>query len=301
MPRYQFAMCWISSPTNSPDKPVAVWVKSRNVHQWYAALSPRCSAARGCAISCGTCLRGHLWLKHFERIVHTVGCRREGWLENRLRPATASLVAVCRCCCCCCLFTSPSVLHGWARRLSLDALSQVQEGKYKRAKEYFNAALVANPKHAAAWHGLGMLEMNEGNLVAARDTFKQGIGKVDEPSPFLYEGIGRLAAGLGLAQEARYWFREGTNSALGAKSNALWGSWGHMEWKVAGDTEQARYCFEMALKIFDRNRYVHLTWASMEKSLSNVDEAARILREGIKKNPTDAALQQVLLCAAPLL
>jgi hypothetical protein len=43
-----------------------------------------------------------------------------------------------------------------------DSLSWVQ---------YYNAAVLVDPKHAAAWHGWGMLEQAEGNLVAARDTW----------------------------------------------------------------------------------------------------------------------------------
>ena len=37
--------------------------------------------------------------------------------------------------------------------------------------QYYQAAVLVDPKHAAAWHGWGMLEHSEGNLVAARDTW----------------------------------------------------------------------------------------------------------------------------------
>ena len=56
---------------------------------------------------------------------------------------------------------------------------------------------------------------------------------------------------------------------------------------------QARYCFDMALRVFSRSRYVHLTLATLEKSVGNWDEAARLMVEGMKLNPTDAALPQV--------
>ena len=56
---------------------------------------------------------------------------------------------------------------------------------------------------------------------------------------------------------------------------------------------QARYCFGMALQVFPRSRYVHLSLATMEKSLGNWDEAARLMLDGMRMNPTDAALPQV--------
>lgn len=35
--------------------------------------------------------------------------------------------------------------------------------------QLFDAAIVANKKHAASWHGWGLLEKRQGNLVKARD------------------------------------------------------------------------------------------------------------------------------------
>jgi hypothetical protein len=35
--------------------------------------------------------------------------------------------------------------------------------------QLYDAALVANKKHAAAWHGWGLLEKRQGNLMKAKD------------------------------------------------------------------------------------------------------------------------------------
>lgn len=35
--------------------------------------------------------------------------------------------------------------------------------------QYFEAAVLVDPGHAAAWHAWGMLEKREGNFVKARD------------------------------------------------------------------------------------------------------------------------------------
>jgi tetratricopeptide (TPR) repeat protein len=96
-----------------------------------------------------------------------------------------------------------------------------------------------------------------------------------------------------LVGEARYWLREGTNTPIGAKSNALWCTWGNLEWKQVGDTTAAAYCFDMALRVYPRSRYALLSLGLMEKANGNVKRAKELLRRGAKLNPTDAALRQV--------
>jgi tetratricopeptide (TPR) repeat protein len=92
----------------------------------------------------------------------------------------------------------------------------------------------------------------------------------------------------------RYWFREGTNSKVGAQSIALWTAWGNMEWKAAGDSTTAGYCFDMALKVFPKSRYALLSYATMEKALGNSEHAVELLTFAAKHNPTDAPVRQVL-------
>jgi hypothetical protein len=41
------------------------------------------------------------------------------------------------------------------------------------SEQLFDAATVADKKHAAAWHGWGMLEKKQGNLLRARDLWKK--------------------------------------------------------------------------------------------------------------------------------
>lgn len=171
--------------------------------------------------------------------------------------------------------------------------SCVQKQNWAKAKQYLEAALTAHDGHAAAWHSLGKLAEARGDVLQARNAYMQGLRKVETPSAYLYEAIGSLARRVGLIDEARYWFREGTNTAAGGRSNALWSSWGAMEWRQAGDLEQAQYCFKMALKLYSRNRYVHLTWAAMERSQGNHSAALTLAKRGVAKNPTDALLHQV--------
>ena len=49
-------------------------------------------------------------------------------------------------------------------------------GKSALARQLYDASTVAEPSHAAAWHGWGLLEKKEGNLLRARDLWlKVGI------------------------------------------------------------------------------------------------------------------------------
>jgi len=47
--------------------------------------------------------------------------------------------------------------------------------------QLFDAAIVANKQHAAAWHGWGMLERKQGNLVKAKDLWMK-VGDCKPPS-----------------------------------------------------------------------------------------------------------------------
>ena len=49
------------------------------------------------------------------------------------------------------------------------AMLESRCGKIAQARKLFDAALVANRKHAAAWHGWGHMEKRQGNLLKAKD------------------------------------------------------------------------------------------------------------------------------------
>lgn len=108
----------------------------------------------------------------------------------------------------------------------------MQEGNVAAARKCYDAALVADSRHAAAYHGWAMLEREAGNYVTARDALVRGITATrDNPSSYLLDAIGNLAAHVGLLDEARDWFRAGTNTIAGANSHAIYTSWACLEWK----------------------------------------------------------------------
>ena len=74
---------------------------------------------------------------------------------------------------------------------------------------------MAAPTHAAAWHGWGLLEKQQGNFLRARDLWLKGIQalrKSDAPNPYLYQSLAVLASEMDCVEEARKWFREGTRT-----------------------------------------------------------------------------------------
>eukprot|EP00892_Ulva_mutabilis_P003111 jgi/Ulvmu1/12800/UM097_0029.1 len=168
-----------------------------------------------------------------------------------------------------------------------------KEANYAPARKFFQAAITANAKHSAAYHGWGELEKRAGRFDAARNVLLQGVRQTkDDPSPYLYVSLANLAIRTDLVGEARYWLRAGTNTPRGAKSNALWTTWGNLEWKQAGDPVAAAYCFDMALRVYGASRYAHLSYAMMEKATGNLRHARDLLKAGARMNPTDAPLRQ---------
>ena len=84
-------------------------------------------------------------------------------------------------------------------------------GPRSHARRLFDAATVADPGHSAAWHGWGMLEMREDNLMKARELFLRGLREAagGDGNAYLYHSLGLLCKRMGRTGEARQWFAEG--------------------------------------------------------------------------------------------
>ncbi|GLC37085.1 Protein high chlorophyll fluorescent 107 [Pleodorina starrii] len=184
--------------------------------------------------------------------------------------------------------TNPYIWSAWGW---LEALT----GNADRARKLYDAAVVVDGTHACAWHKWGMLEKNQGNYTRARDLWMQGIQrcrrKPQSQNAYLYNALGCMAAQLGRVGEARAWFEEGTRTAEGAASVALWQAWAVLEAKQ-GDPTAVRYLFRKALGANPRSRYVHLAWALWEKKQGNPQQCLALLQRGSQLNPTDPALYQ---------
>jgi tetratricopeptide (TPR) repeat protein len=107
---------------------------------------------------------------------------------------------------------------------------------------------VASPQHAAAWHGWGLLEKDQGNYLRARDLWLKGIQALRaSPNAYLYQSLAVLAAEMDCVEEARKWFREGTRTVMGRASHALWQAWALMEQRQ-GDRSLVRALLKRGLE-----------------------------------------------------
>jgi tetratricopeptide (TPR) repeat protein len=89
-------------------------------------------------------------------------------------------------------------------------------GNPEKARKFFQACVSVSAENAAGWHGWGMLERRLGNFERARDIFLRGLEKCRDKNTYLYDGLASLARQAGRVDEARYWFREGTQTVSGA-------------------------------------------------------------------------------------
>lgn len=175
------------------------------------------------------------------------------------------------------------------------ATLEKKAGNVQQARKYFDAAVIANPKHAAAWHGWGELEREEGNYQRARDLFLKGVMKVpkSDASAHLYHSLGLMAMERGRYDEARKHFRDGANTEKGAKSAAIWQCWGLLE-AECGENERARQCFKKGLEVCPKSKYCWLAWGRFEASIGNIQRARELIQRGVRLNPADPSLLQAL-------
>ncbi|CAD7700192.1 unnamed protein product [Ostreobium quekettii] len=187
-----------------------------------------------------------------------------------------------------CTATQGCNAYVWTAWANLEAMV----GSVPRARKLYDAAVVADRGHQAAWHGWGMLEKREGDYARARDCWIKGIRNAGRaPSPYLFNSLAVLAAGLGRQEEAREWFSKGTRTAKGAGSFALWQAWALME-AENGDKEAAQGLFGRALEVNPRSRYTYLAWALFEKDQGRLDKALELLEKGHRLNRRDPAILQ---------
>ena len=177
------------------------------------------------------------------------------------------------------------------------AVLEERQGQVASARRLYDAATVADKRHAAAWHAWGMLEKRQGNYQKARDLFVQGLRLVgDRPGvEFLHQSLGVMAAERGRADDARAHFAAGARTGTGKKSPALWHAWGRLE-QSQGQTQRARLLFQRALRASPRNNHTWLAWAQLEAQAGCVARARELFRQGAALNPTDVVLLQGWAC-----
>lgn len=92
-------------------------------------------------------------------------------------------------------------------------------GNTKRARELFDASIVADKKHAPAWHGWAVLEMKKGNLKRARYLLRRGL-QFCGGNEYIYQTLALLEVKSKRYEHARHLFQRAV--ACNPKSCASW-------------------------------------------------------------------------------
>lgn len=188
-----------------------------------------------------------------------------------------------------CTATGGTNAHIWTAWAYLAA----RQRKTQLARKLYDAAVVASPTHAAAYHGWGLLEKAQGNFLRARDIWTKGLQATRaEPNPYLYQSLAVLAAELERPDEARRWFRAGTRTLKGSASHALWQAWAMLEQRHGGDPEVIRGLYRRALESSPRSRYTFLSWGKWEAEQGDVEVARKLFKTGSHMNRQDAPILQ---------
>eukprot|EP00887_Chlorella_sp_A99_P006541 scaffold3.g6541.t1 len=144
--------------------------------------------------------------------------------------------------------------HIWTAWANLGA----RRGDALLARRLFDAAIVAVPAHAAAYHGWGLLERRQGNYLRARDLWARGIQATRQtPNAYLFQSLA---------------------------------AWALMEQRLGTEARIVRRLYARGLEVSPRSRYTYLSWALWEAGQGHVDEARRLYAQGAQLNPRDAAI-----------
>ncbi|KAI4334971.1 hypothetical protein L6164_013663 [Bauhinia variegata] len=170
------------------------------------------------------------------------------------------------------------------------AVLENKMGNIRKAREFFDAATVADKKHVAAWHGWAVLELKQGNIKKARNLLTKGL-KYCGRNEYIYQTLALLEAKASRYKQARYLFKQATN--CNPKSCASWLAWAQLEMQQENN-RAARQLFEKAVQASPKNRFAWHVWGLFEAKLGNIDMGRKLLKIGHAVNPRDAVLVQSL-------
>ncbi|KAJ3699749.1 hypothetical protein LUZ61_003454 [Rhynchospora tenuis] len=170
------------------------------------------------------------------------------------------------------------------------AVLESNAGNTKKARELFDAAIVANKEHTAAWHGWAVLEIKEGNISKARSLLTKGI-QFCGGSEYIYQTLALLEVRSKRFEQARKLFQQAVD--CNPKSCASWLGWAQMEIQDENNSK-ARQLFEEAVQASPKNRFAWHMWAVFEANQGNIDTARKLLKIGHAANPRDPVILQSL-------
>ncbi|EFJ20496.1 hypothetical protein SELMODRAFT_418165 [Selaginella moellendorffii] len=168
------------------------------------------------------------------------------------------------------------------------AVLEERSGNVSRARTLFDAATVADKKHAAAWHGWAVLELRNGSMRKARALLLKGL-KFCGPNEYLYQTLAIIEVRMGEIEQARTYFTKATQA--NSKSAASWLAWALMEAEY-GIKASVRQLFQRGLQAVPRNGHIWQAWARFEAKEGNKGRARHLFQRGMELNPKDVVLLQ---------
>lgn len=93
-------------------------------------------------------------------------------------------------------------------------LLELRESKpvnYTRIQQFFEEALLLDPRHGPAYNAYGNMELRRGNVDAARQVFDRGVKAQCSDVASVYHGLAKLELSLGNVDEAKNALVEGLN------------------------------------------------------------------------------------------
>ncbi|RAL49269.1 hypothetical protein DM860_017549 [Cuscuta australis] len=170
------------------------------------------------------------------------------------------------------------------------AVLECRLGNIGRARELFDAAIVADRRHIAAWHGWAILEIKQGNDKKAMDLLGKCL-KYSGGNEYIYQTLALLEVRAKRFEQARYLFKKATK--CNTNSCASWLAWAQLE-AQSENVHEARKLFEKAVQASPKNRFAWHVWGAFEANLGNIDQGRKLLRIGYILNPRDPVLLQSL-------
>lgn len=170
------------------------------------------------------------------------------------------------------------------------AVLECRMGNIGRARELFDAAIVADRRHIAAWHGWAILEIKQGNDKKAMDLLGKCL-KYGGGNEYIYQTLALLEVRAKRFEQARYLFKKATK--CNPSSCASWIAWAQLEAQLE-NVGEARKLFEKAVQASPKNRFAWHVWGAFEANLGNIDQGRKLLRIGYILNPRDPVLLQSL-------
>jgi len=163
----------------------------------------------------------------------------------------------------------------------LSAYASHQAGKIDEAERGYRSVVAADPRHADAWHLLGVIEQQRGKSDLAVKHIRRAL-KLHGPQPAYLSNLGVALESLGKSREAVIALRQAVSldarafSAYMALGNSL---------RSLHRFEEALAAYQHALELMPDSASLHNNLGSTYQNLGRLNEASACYRKTIALQP----------------